>query len=106
MKVSYYPGCSLESTGKAYDRSARAVCGALGVDLQEVRDWVCCGSSAGLKTGRLLSAALSGLNLALLEKEEPADVVAPCPFCWRRLSSAQQEMREDPKLRSDVQEVI
>lgn len=106
MKVSYYPGCSLESTGKAYDRSARAVCGALGVEVQEVKEWVCCGSSAGLKTSRVKSTALAGMNLALLEKEEPSDVVAPCPFCFRRLASAQQEMREDPKLKAEVQEAI
>ncbi len=106
MKVSYYPGCSLESTGKVYDRSARAVCGALGVELQEVRAWVCCGSSAGLKTSRLLSTALSGVNLALLEKEEPSGVVAPCPFCYRRLASAQEEMRQDPKLKAAVQDAI
>ncbi len=106
MKVSYYPGCSLESTGKAYDRSARAVCGALGVDLQEIQDWVCCGSSAGLKTSRVKSTALAGMNLALLEKQEPCDVVAPCPFCFRRLASAQQEMREDPALKAEVQEAI
>jgi heterodisulfide reductase subunit B len=106
MKVSYYPGCSLESTGKVYDRSARAVCGALGVDLQEVRRWVCCGSSAGLKTGRLLSTALSGINLALLEEEESSEVVAPCPFCYRRLATAQEEMRQDPALKRDVQEAI
>ncbi len=106
MKVSYYPGCSLKSTGKGYDHSTQAVCGALGVELQEVSDWVCCGSSAGLKLNRMLSTALSGVNLALLEKEEPAEVVAPCPFCYRRLLSAQEEMRQDPKLKEEVQELI
>src|SRR5512141_2512272 len=106
MKVSYYPGCSLESTGKGYDHSTREVCGALGVELDEVKDWVCCGSSAGLKMNRLLSTALSGVNLALLEQQEASDVVAPCPFCYRRLASAQDEMAADPKLKSEVQEVI
>ena len=106
MKVSYYPGCSLESTGKAYDDSARAVCETLGVELNEVAEWVCCGSSAGLKMNKLLSTALSGVNLALLEKQEASDVVAPCPFCYRRLASAQDEMRADPKLKEEVQGVI
>jgi heterodisulfide reductase subunit B2 len=106
MKVSYYPGCSLESTGKGYDHSTREVCSALGVELDEVKDWVCCGSSAGLKMSKLLSTALSGLNLALLEKQEASDVVAPCPFCFRRLASAQDEMRDDPELKGEVQEVL
>ena len=52
------------------------------------------------------STALSGVNLALLEKEEPSDVVAPCPFCYRRLATAQEEMRQDPKLKAEVQEAI
>ena len=106
MKVSYYPGCSLESTGKSYDHSTREVCRALGVELEEAHDWVCCGSSAGLKMNKLVSTALSGLNLAVFEKREPADVVAPCPFCYRRLASAQEEMRQDPKLKGEVQELI
>lgn len=106
MNVSYYPGCSLESTGKPYDRSARAVCGALGVELREVEGWVCCGSSAALKTRPRASVALSGLNLALLEGQRAAEVVAPCPFCWRRLASAQEELRRDPALRREVEEAV
>lgn len=106
MKVSYYPGCSLEATGKPYNDSTREVCEALGVELLEVPDWACCGSSPALKMNGLLSAALSGVNLALLEKQEPADVVAPCPFCYRRLLSAQDEMRQNPKLKGRVQEAI
>jgi heterodisulfide reductase subunit B len=106
MKASYYPGCSLEGTAKAYDHSTRAVCGALGVELQEVPEWVCCGSSAGLKMNRSLSTALTALNLARLEQAEPADVVAPCPFCHRQLLGAQEELREDPQLKARVQEVI
>lgn len=106
MKVSYYPGCSLECTAKTYDRSTREVCGKLGVELQEPRDWVCCGSSAGLKMNRLLSTALSGINLAALEKQESSVVVSPCPFCHRRLETAQEEMREDPKLKAEVQDAI
>ena len=45
MKVSYYPGCSLDVTAKPYDASTRAVCGDLGIELQEIPDWPCCGSS-------------------------------------------------------------
>jgi heterodisulfide reductase subunit B2 len=106
MKVSYYPGCSLESTGRSYDHSTKEVCQALGVELEESHDWVCCGSSAALKMSKQVSTALSGLNLASYEKREPSDVVAPCPFCYRRLASAQEEMRQDPKLKAEVQEAI
>jgi heterodisulfide reductase subunit B len=106
MKVSYYPGCSLEVTGKPYNDSTQEVCRALGVELLEVPDWACCGSSPALKIDGLLSAALSGVNLALLEKQELADVVAPCPFCYRRLLSAQDDMAQDRKLKEQVQVAI
>ncbi len=106
MKVSYYPGCSLESTGKGFDRSTREVCRALGVELQEVEEWVCCGSSAGLKMNRVLSTALSGLNLALLEKQQAPEVVAPCPFCYRRLAGAQADLNGDAELKAAVEEVV
>ena len=45
MKYAYYPGCSLESTAWDFDRSTRALCGVLGVELAEIPDWVCCGST-------------------------------------------------------------
>ena len=36
MKYAYYPGCSLESTAWDFDRSTRAVCSALDVELVEI----------------------------------------------------------------------
>ena len=46
MKVSYYPGCSLHGTAKEYDQSVRAVSRTLGIDLEEIEDWSCCGASS------------------------------------------------------------
>ena len=45
MKYAFFPGCSLESTAWDFDRSTRAVCRALGIELEEIADWVCCGST-------------------------------------------------------------
>lgn len=106
MKVSYYPGCSLEVTAKNYDLSFRQVCRSLEVDLEEVPDWLCCGSSAGLKMNRLLSLSLAAKNLSLIEKQDRKEVVVPCPFCFRRLLSAQQEIGGDLKTRGVILETI
>ena len=43
-KVAYYPGCALEGSGHAYDRSTRAIGKALGLEIEEVRNWNCCGA--------------------------------------------------------------
>lgn len=106
MKVSYYPGCSLEETAAAFDLSVRKVCGHLGVSLEEIPGWACCGSSPALKMDRLLSTSLAAHNLALAGRQQLEDVVIPCPFCFRRLLSAQQETQSDPQMRKDVQQAI
>ncbi|MDQ7781733.1 MAG: CoB--CoM heterodisulfide reductase iron-sulfur subunit B family protein [Desulfomonilaceae bacterium] len=106
MKATYYPGCSLEGTARPYDLSTRQVCSALGVDLQEAPDWSCCGSSPALKMNRVLSVALSAHNIAQIERRQVGDVVVPCPFCFRRLASAQQEMKADPQLKQRVETAI
>lgn len=106
MKISYYPGCSLEVTAKPYDLSTRQVCNSLGVELADVPDWLCCGSSAGLKMSHLLSLSLAAKNLAQAEKQDMKDVLVPCPFCFRRLISAQQEIQENPVSRDITLETI
>jgi heterodisulfide reductase subunit B2 len=106
MKVSYYPGCSLEETAQAYDISARKVCQTLGIDLEEIPQWSCCGSSPALKMNHLLSTALGAHNLAQAQRQHLSEVVIPCPFCFRRLLSAQQEVQADRQLKSRVEASI
>jgi len=105
MKASYYPGCSLEGTAKPYDHSSRAVCEALGIGIEDIPDWSCCGSSPALKMNKDLSTALAAHNLALSETQSVEDVVIPCPFCFRRLLSAQAELAADPDLKVRIEGV-
>jgi heterodisulfide reductase subunit B2 len=106
MKVSYYPGCSLEVTARPYNLSCRQVCKVLEIDLVEVPDWLCCGSSAGLKMDRLLSLSLAAKNLALIDHQALEEVLVPCPFCHRRLLSAQEEIGQDQKIAETVRGII
>ncbi len=105
-KYAYYPGCSLHSTGSEYDVSFRAVCGKLGVDIEEVKGWVCCGTSPAHCTSRLLSLALPFENLCLAERMGMTDVVAPCAACFARLKTAQYEAAEDPKIAGQISEAL
>ncbi len=106
MKVSYYPGCSLEGTAKPYDESTRKVLGALDVVTEEIPEWSCCGSSPALKMDRLLSVSLAAHNLAQAETQDVDDIVIPCPFCFRRLLSAQEEIKEDESVKERVEKAI
>ena len=87
MKVSYYPGCSLEATARDYQESITYVCGQLGIELEEIPDWSCCGATAAHSIDEFLSHALPGRNLDLAEKIG-LDMIVPCPLCFNRLKTA------------------
>ncbi|HJW76815.1 MAG TPA: CoB--CoM heterodisulfide reductase iron-sulfur subunit B family protein, partial [Thermoleophilia bacterium] len=88
---AYYPGCSLESSSKDFDRSSRAVLAALGVELAELDGWTCCGGSSAHQVDHTLGGALPARNLRLAE-ELGLDLVMPCPACSARHIAANAEL--------------
>ena len=105
MKLSYYPGCSLESSSKEFDLSARAVCEALWEDLVELPNWICCGASSAHSTNQLLSLALPAQNLALAQKED-YNIAVPCSACYSRLKKADYILRTDPLMCQQIEEIV
>ena len=105
MKYAYYPGCSLHSTGSEFDISFRAVCDRLGIELHEVPDWICCGTSPAHSTSRLLSLALPVKNLCQAEKTGLSEMVVPCASCFSRFKFAVHEMEHDKKLAGEIEDI-
>lgn len=97
MNLSYYPGCSLEGTGREYDESARAVCRRLEIGLQELHDWNCCGANEAAAVDEQLGLQLAMRNLALAEKAGQ-ELVVPCVGCFTRLRWARDAAAKDPAL--------
>jgi heterodisulfide reductase subunit B len=91
MKVSYYPGCSLEGTASDYAASIAGVAPLLGLELAELEDWNCCGATAAHSTNHNLALALPARNLALAQKAG-RDVVVPCALCFNRLKAAEKAL--------------
>ena len=101
-EVSFFPGCSLAgSSREAYD-SMRQVCGKLGLQIIELEDWNCCGSSSAHSLNKGLGLALAGRNLALAPKGRP--LMAACPSCHKNLRGAQIHLSGDPKARERIEE--
>ncbi|MBN2137473.1 MAG: CoB--CoM heterodisulfide reductase iron-sulfur subunit B family protein [Sedimentisphaerales bacterium] len=106
MKLAYYPGCSLHSSAVEYDISTRKVCETLGIELAEIKDWVCCGSSPAHQKDELMSIALPAKNIALVrEMGDLKEICAPCASCYSRLKVAKQKLADD-NLRKDVETII
>ena len=52
MTIGYYPGCSLSGTAREYDISVKKMCSLLGLKLQEIEDWNCCGATSARASRR------------------------------------------------------
>ena len=105
-QYAYFPGCSLSSSGSDYDLSLKYVAKAMGIDLVEVKDWVCCGASSAHATSHLLSIALPVLNLSHAEKDGFDKLIAPCLTCLSRFKTANVELERDDDLRKKIHEVF
>jgi len=91
MKISYYPGCSLEASARDYEESIQGVCRALGIALVALEDWNCCGATAAHSLNHRASIELPGRNLVIAERTEN-DLIAPCPMCFNRLKAAEKAL--------------
>ncbi len=105
MKFSYFPGCSLKGSGRAYEESLLPVLSALGVELEELDDWNCCGATAYMAVSDAAGYVLAARNLALAEQKKQ-DLVAPCSGCYLVLNKCQHYAAEYPDVATRVQETL
>ena len=96
MKYSYFPGCSLKGTGKAYEKSFLAICKVLNIEINELDNWNCCGATAYMSVDEMKALGLSARNLALAEARG-LDLVAPCAACYGILIHTWDDMEKYPQ---------
>ena len=106
MKYAFFPGCSLESTAWDFDRSTRALCKGLGIDLVDIPGWVCCGSTPAHASNASLAVALPALNLEKARQAGYDQVVVACASCYARLRTANHKITHSAEERERVQRII
>ncbi len=105
-KVAYYPGCALEGTGGPYDKSTRAIVSALGLQMQYLDDYNCCGAMEVKNIHPMLQTYLSSRNLALAAEKMGMDtVMAPCNGCYHNLKKAEYELATSEESLQEVQDL-
>ena len=83
----------------------RASAQKLGIELEELPDWSCCGASSGHCTDYLLSLALPARNLAIAEKKGQ-DLAVACAACFLRFKQTNYELLANNKLRREIETTI
>lgn len=105
MKYAYFPGCSVKSSGRAFEESFLAICKALGIGMEEMDNWNCCGATMYMSVDEANAYALSIRNLALAERTG-CDMVAPCGGCYGILLKADQYYKKYPAIRQSVDKAL
>src|SRR5512134_366111 len=107
-KYILYPGCSMESSAKAYYDSLLKIAPVIGLGLEEIEDWNCCGATEYLGISLAPAYSLISRNLALAAQQANGSrtIVAPCSACYLNLAKADYYMREQPKLGRMVNEAL
>ena len=103
MRYTFYPGCSLDATAKDFNISTMAMAAKLGLELPELEDWICCGSTAAHSSDPLLADALPAKNLRAAQGQT---VAVACASCYSRLRMANHHIASDAAVRARVAEVV
>jgi len=90
----YYPGCSLKAGSKHYEESILPVFKELGLPLDEMEDWNCCGATAYFSVEEDMAAAICGRNLSIAEKAGK-NILAPCAGCYLTMKKSNHFLKSE-----------
>ena len=97
MTYSYYPGCTLKTKGKDLDRYGRFAAEKLGVTLEEIADWQCCGGAYTMARDEIASK-LSAVRALVSARDADQSVVTLCSACHNVLKQVNNDMKTDENI--------
>ncbi len=101
MNVSYFPGCTLKNKAKDLDNYARRSADVLGVTMEEVENWQCCG---GVFTTAVdeVATKLSSVRLLKAAADKGQPLVTVCSACHNVVKQTNHAMQNDPAFADKV----
>lgn len=94
MRYAFYPGCSALGTSPELYRSTMKVAKALDIQLDELTDASCCGTSALKNLDPPLADAINARTLAMAERKG-LDILTICGTCQGVLSHVNKRLTND-----------
>ena len=99
MNYSYYPGCTLKTKAKELDIYGRRSAKALGVRLEEIENWQCCGAVYPQAEDEI-ATKLSAIRTLDAAKQKGQDLVTLCSACHHVLKRVNDDMRNSDYIRT------
>jgi heterodisulfide reductase subunit B len=106
VKYAFYPGCSLESSAKEYKESTLIAAEGLDIEIEEIPEWICCGSTPAHMADPLLGIVLPAYSLLLAGNMGVDGVLVTCASCYSRLKAANYAIKHDPATKDRVAEAL
>ena len=94
MKYSYFPGCTLKNKAKDLDLFAYKSAEALGVTLEEIENWQCCGGVFTTAKNEVATKLSSVRALKEAHKKEQP-LVTVCSACHNVIKQTNHAMQND-----------
>ncbi|MCL2565065.1 MAG: CoB--CoM heterodisulfide reductase iron-sulfur subunit B family protein [Defluviitaleaceae bacterium] len=101
MVFSYYPGCTLKTQAKELDRLARNSAKVLGIILEEVEDWQCCGAVYPLGTDEI-ATKLASVRVLKEAAKKGQPLVTLCAACTHVIKRVNDDMKNNGDIRRKV----
>ncbi len=103
MTYSYFPGCTLKDRARELDRCARLSARALGIELEELPAWQCCGAVYPQVSDEIASRLASVRALA---DARDGVLVTMCSACHHVLKRTAWDLQNDGDFRTKVNNYI
>lgn len=104
MKFALFIGCTIPRRVQQYELSARAIFKKLDIDVEDIREFNCCGYPIRNIDFRAF-VLFSARNLALAEKQG-LNLMTLCKCCFGSLKKADYLMKNDVSLRNETNSIL
>jgi len=104
MKLAFFQGCNIPIRIEQYAVSATAVLDKLGVQLEEIETFTCCGYPVR-NVDEKAYIIPSVRNLAIAE-QKGLDIMVLCNCCFASLQKAKSVMQGNPALAAEINELL
>ena len=101
MKVAYFPGCTLKNKAKDLDKYARKSAEVLGITLEEIAEWQCCGGVFTTSSDEV-ATKLSSVRALKHAKDEDMPLVSVCSACHNVLKQTENAVLTNGEFASRV----
>ena len=94
MNVSYFPGCTLKNKAVDLDNYARKSAEALGITLEEIENWQCCGG-VYLTASNEVATKLSSVRALKDARDKNQPLVTVCSACHNVIKQTNHALKTD-----------